>query len=126
MSKETKVEFVIQVRRGKARVNWPLTHYGLLEDPTDLARGSALALVQLQMAYPQMADRPINLGSKVPLVLKLPDRDGALQPDIALGIQLDGQWKVIDTEELGEEGLTEVMSKAHFVVLELVESIRAI
>lgn len=126
-----KVTHIIQVRRGTMRVNFPFSNQGLKEtDPSMLAHSAVAGLIRLQFAFTDRDNPdPIDVLGKVPIVLKLPDRDGSLQPDLSLERQLEGKWEVIDAEkivDLGVGGVQEIHGRCSFVILELVESLRAI
>lgn len=126
-----KVTHIIQVRRGTMRVNFPFSKQGIKEtDPGMLAHSAVSGLVRLQFQFPDRENpNPIDVLGKVPIVLKLPDRDGPLQPDLSLERQLEGKWEMVDAEkikDLGVDAVQEIHGRCSFVILELVESLRAI
>lgn len=112
--------YVIQVHRGNMRMNFPLTAWGLWQKTMVFAHSVARGFVELQSAYPERADIPIK-RTNTKLVLKLPSRDDALRPQLALWEQLKGEWSEMDVSTLGDEGLTQQMEKAQFLILHLVD-----
>jgi hypothetical protein len=128
---DKEVTHIIQVRRGMMRVNFPFDWQGLVDTwPTELANSAVSALLMLQMNFPDRENpNPIDPRGKVPMVLKLQDSDGALNPVSPLEYQLSGKWSIIDAEklaDLGAGGVQEVHGRCSFVVLELVDSLRAV
>ena len=123
---------IIQVRRGNMRINFPFNKRGLREtDPAALAHSSVSGMLRLQLAWAGKREvtEPIDMLGKIPIVLKLPDRDGSMQPDISLERQLEGRWQELDVEkikDLGEGAIHEMHGRCSFVVLDLVDSLRAV
>lgn len=125
-----QVTHVIQVRRGHMRINYPFSKRGLKEtDPLMVAHDAVAGMLRLQLAYPDRENpKPIDPWSKIPIVLKLPDRDDALHPEISLERQLEGKWQIVDAEkikDLGEGAIHEMHGRCSFLVLELVDSLHA-
>lgn len=128
---DKEVTHIIQVRRGTMRVNFPFDFQGLVDTwPPELANSAVHGLLMLQMNFPDRENpNPIDGRGKVPMVLKLLDSDGALHPTTPLEYQLVGKWQIVDAEklaDLGAGGVQEVHGRCSFVVLELVDSLRAI
>lgn len=128
---DKKVTHIIQVRRGSMRINFPFDFEGLLSTwPTELATSAVHGMLMLQMNFPDRPNsQPIDPRGKIPLVLKLPESDGALNPTSPLEYQLNGKWEIVDAEriaELGVEAVQEEHGRCSFVVLDLVDSLRAI
>lgn len=128
---DKKVTHIVQIRRGTMRVNFPFDFHGLLDTwAADLANSAVSGLLHLQATFPDRENpTPIDPQGKVPMVLKFPDTDGALQPTTPLEYQLSGHWEIIDAEkleDLGAGAVQEVHGRCSFVVLELVDSLRAV
>lgn len=128
---DKEVTHIIQVRRGTMRVNFPFDFQGLVDTwPPELANSAVHGLLMLQMNFPDRENpNPIDGRGKVPMVLKLLDSDGALHPTTPLEYQLVGKWQIVDAEklaDLGAGGVQEVHGRCSFVVLELVDSLRAV
>lgn len=128
---DKKVTHIIQVRRGWMRINFPFDFQGLLDTwPTELATSAVHGMLMLQMNFPDRPNpQPIDGRGKVPMVLKFLESDGALSPTTPLEYQLSGKWEIVDAEriaELGVDAVQEEHGRCSFVVLELVDSLRAI
>lgn len=128
---DKKVTHIIQVRRGTMRINFPFDFQGLIDTwPTELASSAVIGFLNLQLQYPDRENpKPINPVGKIPMVLKRENTDGALMPTSPLEYQLSGHWETIDADriaELGVDGVQEVHGRCSFLVLELVDSLRAI
>lgn len=110
------------------RVNFPFDSMGLLETTaSDLAWSTAMAFLHLQASFPDRPNPvPVEPRKRKMMVLKFPEKEGALQPSLSLTKNLQGEWKEMDAQELGEGAVLEDFGRCSMVVLELVDSLRAV
>lgn len=121
-----KVPHVLFIGRGGMKVVFPLTDFGLMETPGQVAMSAAVAMSKLMIAFPaREGAMPFSPLQGNTIMLRLKGADKPLDPSLSLKRQLKDQWKTLDQaalDELGMENLTEDIRHAEtYVELELFE-----
>lgn len=124
--REVPCHHVIFVTYAGMRVAFPMTDFGLMETPGQLAMSSAVALAKLMIAFPgRPGSKPFSPLKGSTILLRPVGELQPLDPSLSMKRTLKDRWKPLDQEaldNLGMQELTENIREAEsYVELELFE-----
>lgn len=124
--KPKRIPYVIFVERGGMKVAFPVTSFGLMETPGQVAMSAAVAMSKLMMSFPgREGSLPFSPLEGSTILLRRRGEEQPLDPSLSLKRQLEDHWRPLDQEALDELGFGELTEDIRhgeaYVVLELFE-----